>query len=141
MDMNYLQQYIVSKSSYLPSDKLLLLQRELEDLDEGALNALMMVELRQPLIALMLAIFFGEFGVDRFYIGNKELGFAKLIAFGISFVTLFILIGLLLFMGLYIWKFIDCFLIMKACKEANYQRLMAQIQQFRAFQYGNRTFK
>ncbi|HEM3702060.1 TPA: TM2 domain-containing protein [Streptococcus suis] len=139
--MNYLQQYIVSKSSYLPSDKLLLLQRELEDLDEGALNALMMVELRQPLIALMLAIFFGEFGVDRFYIGNKELGFAKLIAFGISFVTLFILIGLLLFMGLYIWKFIDCFLIMKACKEANYQRLMAQIQQFRAFQYGNRTFK
>ncbi|HFU4465317.1 TPA: TM2 domain-containing protein [Streptococcus suis] len=139
--MNYLQQYIVSKSSYLPSDKLLLLQRELEDLDEGALNALMMVELRQPLIALMLAIFFGEFGVDRFYIGNKELGFAKLIAFGISFVTLFILIGLLLFMGLYLWKFIDCFLIMKACKEANYQRLMAQIQQFRAFQYGNRTFK
>ncbi|HEL1619761.1 TPA: TM2 domain-containing protein [Streptococcus suis] len=139
--MNYLQQYIVSKSSYLPSDKLLLIQRELEDLDEGALNALMMVELRQPLIALMLAIFFGEFGVDRFYIGNKELGFAKLIAFGISFVTLFILIGLLLFMGLYLWKFIDCFLIMKACKEANYQRLMAQIQQFRAFQYGNRTFK
>ncbi|HFI0120150.1 TPA: TM2 domain-containing protein [Streptococcus suis] len=139
--MNYLQQYIVSKSSYLPSDKLLLLQRELEDLDEGALNALMMVELRQPLIALMLAIFFGEFGVDRFYIGNKELGFAKLIAFGISFVTLFILIGLLLFMGLYLWKFIDCFLIMKACKEANYQRLMAQIQQFRVFQYGNRTFK
>ncbi|HEL2475104.1 TPA: TM2 domain-containing protein [Streptococcus suis] len=139
--MNYLQQYIVSKSSYLPSDRLLLLQRELEDLDEGALNALMMVELRQPLIALMLAIFFGEFGVDRFYIGNKELGFAKLIAFGISFVTLFILIGLLLFMGLYLWKFIDCFLIMKACKEENYQRLMAQIQQFRAFQYGNRTFK
>lgn len=138
--MNYLQQYIVSKSSYLPSDKLLLLQRELEDLDEGALNALMMVELRQPVIALILAIFFGEFGVDRFYIGNKELGLAKLIAFGISFVTLFILIGLLLFMGLYLWKFIDCFLIMKACKEANYQRLMAQIQQFKAFQYGNRTF-
>lgn len=56
--MNDLQQYIFSKSSYLPSDKLLLLQQELEDLDEGALNALMMGEMRQPLVALILAIFF-----------------------------------------------------------------------------------
>ncbi|HFI0504270.1 TPA: NINE protein, partial [Streptococcus suis] len=83
---------------------------------------------------------FGEFGVDRFYIGDKRLGSVKLIIFGVAFITLFILVGILLFMGLYLWKFIDCFLIMKACKEANYQRLMAQIQQFKAFQYGNRTF-
>ena len=55
--MNDLQQYVFSKSSYLPSDKLLILQQELEDLDEGALNALMMVEMRQPLVTLILAIF------------------------------------------------------------------------------------
>ncbi|NQK67021.1 TM2 domain-containing protein [Streptococcus suis] len=138
--MNYLQNYILSKSSYLPSDKLFILQKELEDLDDGALNVLMMVEMRQPLVALILAIFFGEFGVDRFYVGNKELGFAKLIAFAVSFVTLFILIGFLLFLGLYLWKFIDCFLIMRACKEANFERLMLQIHQYKAFQYSNQTF-
>ena len=55
--MNDLQQYVFSKSSYLHSDKLLILQQELEDLDEGALNALMMVEMRQPLVTLILAIF------------------------------------------------------------------------------------
>ena len=55
--MNDLQQYVFSKSSYLPSDKLLILQQELEDLDEGALNALMMVEMLKPLVALILAIF------------------------------------------------------------------------------------
>ncbi|MCO0798332.1 TM2 domain-containing protein [Streptococcus suis] len=115
--MNYLQNYILSKSSYLPSDKLFILQKELEDLDNEALNVLMMVEMHQPLVALILAIFFGEFGVDRFYVGNKELGFAKLIAFAVSFVTLFILIGFLLFLGLYLWKFIDCFLIMRACTD------------------------
>ncbi|HFI0517983.1 TPA: TM2 domain-containing protein, partial [Streptococcus suis] len=122
------------------SDKLLILQQELEDLDEGALNALMMVEMRQPLVALILAIFFGEFGVDRFYAGNKELGFAKLIAFIISFVTLFILIGFLFFIGVYLWKFIDCFLVMRACKVANFERLMLQIHQYKAFQYNNKTF-
>ncbi|HFR3403288.1 TPA: TM2 domain-containing protein [Streptococcus suis] len=138
--MNYLQNYILSKSSYLPSDKLFILQKELEDLDDEALNVLMMVEMRQPLVALILAIFFGEFGVDRFYVGNKELGFAKLIAFAVSFVTLFILIGFLLFFGLYLWKFIDFFLIMRACKEANFERLMLQIHQYKAFQHSNQTF-
>lgn len=137
MNMNYLQSYVLSKSSYLPTDKLFLLQKELEELDDGALNALIMVELRQPLIALILAIFFGEFGVDRFYVGNKELGFAKLITFVVSLITLFILIGFFLFAGLYIWKFIDCFLIMRACKEANFERLMIQIHQYKAFQYSN----
>ena len=52
--MNDLQQYVFSKSRYLPSDKLLILQQELEGLDEGVLNALMMVEMRQPLVALIL---------------------------------------------------------------------------------------
>lgn len=136
--MNYLQHYIFSKKEYLPADKLVLLQREVEDLDEGALNALMMVELRQPFVALIFAIFFGEFGVDRFYIGNKELGFAKLITLGIGFITMFILVGFLILMGLYIWKFIDCFLVIGACKEANFQRLMEQIRQYKAFQQGAR---
>ena len=138
--MNDLQQYVFRKSSYLPSDKLLILQQELEDLDEGALNALMMVEMRQPLVALILAIFFGEFGVDRFYAGNKGLGFAKLITFIISFVTLFILIGFLFFIGVYLWKFIDCFFIMRACKQADFERLMLQIHQYKTFQYNNKTF-
>ncbi|MFX4093039.1 NINE protein, partial [Streptococcus suis] len=52
--------------------------------------------MRQPLVALIFAILFGEFGVDRFYVGNKELGFSNLISFAVSFVTLFILIGFLL---------------------------------------------
>ena len=109
-------------------------------MDEGALNALMMVEMRQPLVALILAIFFGEFGVDRFYVGNKGLGFVKLITFIIWFVTLFILIGFLFFIGVYLWKFIDYFFIIRACKQANFERLMLQIHQYKTFQYSNQTF-
>lgn len=132
--MNYPQTYVLNNSSSFPSEKLPLLQQELAGLDDSALNALMMVPLKNPLVALLLAIFFGELGVDRFYVGNKELGFLKLAAMGITFVLMFVLIGFLLLPLIYLWKLIGCFLIMKACKEANYQRLMKQIYEFKAFQ-------
>ena len=73
--MNDLQQYVFSKSSYLPSDKLLILQQELEDLDEGALNALMMVEMRQPLVALILAIFSVNLEWIGFMLEIRDWGF------------------------------------------------------------------
>ncbi|WP_236682934.1 TM2 domain-containing protein [Streptococcus sp. X13SY08] len=69
----------------------------------------------------------GEFGADRFYIGNKELGFGKLALFIVSFVTLFIIIGFILFPILFIWKIIDCILIMGACRQANFERLMLNL--------------
>ncbi|HHT7803542.1 TPA: TM2 domain-containing protein [Streptococcus suis] len=137
--MNYPQTYVLNNSSSFPSEKLPLLQQELAGLDDSALNALMMVPLKNPLVALLLAIFFGELGVDRFYVGNKELGFLKLAAMGITFVLMFVLIGFLLLPLIYLWKLIDCFLIMNACKEANYQRLMKQIYEFKAFQEGPHT--
>lgn len=73
--MNDLQQYVFSKSSYLPSDKLLILQQELEDLDEGALNALMMVEMRQPLVTLILAIFSVNLEWIGFMLEIRDWGF------------------------------------------------------------------
>ena len=73
--MNDLQQYVFSKSRYLPSDKLLILQQELEDLEEGALNALMMVEMRQPLVTLILAIFSVNLEWIGFMLEIRDWGF------------------------------------------------------------------
>lgn len=65
---------------------------------------------KNPVVALILSIFLGEFGVDRFYIGNIGLGIGKLITGG----------------GCGVWWFIDLFLIMGATRRANYNKL-AQI--------------
>lgn len=133
--MNYAQAFLMSNMNAFPAHQVPILQRELEQLDDQSATALMMTELKNPTVALVFAILLGELGVDRFYIGHKETGIAKLALFVVSFITLFILIGIFLLIGLYVWKLVDCFLIMGACRQANFERVMLQIQQMKAFQH------
>jgi TM2 domain-containing membrane protein YozV len=54
-------------------------------------------------VALVLSLFIGTLGVDRFYIGSIGLGILKLITFG----------------GFGIWALIDWFLIIGAARKKN----------------------
>ena len=63
------------------------------------------------LTALLLSIFLGGLGVDRFYMGYTGLGILKLITCG----------------GCGIWAIIDWFLIMGTTREKNYHRLLSVI--------------
>lgn len=58
---------------------------------------------KDPIIALILGLTFGVFGVDRFYIGDTGLGVGKLLTLG----------------GFFIWAFVDLFLIMNATRDKN----------------------
>ena len=58
---------------------------------------------KNPTTALILSLFLGTLGVDRFYIGDTGLGLAKLFTIG----------------GLWIWTIVDWFLIMKATRTRN----------------------
>lgn len=132
--MNYAQIFLMNNMNAFPPEQIPMIQRELEQLDEQLLNALLMTDIKNPTVALILSIFVGEFGVDRFYAGQKELGIAKLALTVISFVTLFILIGFFLLIGVYIWKIVDWFLIMGATRQSNFERLMFNLNQVKAFQ-------
>ena len=58
---------------------------------------------KNPTTALMLGLFLGLLGIDRFYIGHVGLGVGKLLTLG----------------GLWIWQIIDWFLIMGATRRSN----------------------
>lgn len=58
---------------------------------------------KNPTTALILSLFLGTLGVDRFYVGQVGLGFGKLLTLG----------------GLWVWAVVDWFLIMGAARRRN----------------------
>ncbi|MEY8612270.1 TM2 domain-containing protein [Parabacteroides segnis] len=86
----------------IPIHKLLNLPPEKETLLENT-------HFRSPGIILLLSIFLGVTGLDRFLIGNIGKGFGKLLTAG----------------GLGIWYIVDWFLITGATKRYNMNKLMA----------------
>lgn len=59
---------------------------------------------KDPTIVLLISIFLGQFGIDRFFVGDTMMGVLKLITCG----------------GCGIWTIIDWFLIMGVTKDKNY---------------------
>lgn len=66
-----------------------------------------LMQMKDPIISLILSIIVGSLGVDRFYVGDIGLGVIKLITCG----------------GFYIWWLIDMFLIMGKTRMKNYEQL------------------
>lgn len=68
-------------------------------------------EAKSPLLAYLLLIFVGAFGIHRFYLGRTGSGIAMLLLAIIGAFTLPIGIGLVLLAALGIWMLVDLFLI------------------------------
>lgn len=110
----------------IPSESVFGLQKQLEtqlkDADENALSQLSMIQLKDPIIGLVLGLFLGVFGADRFYKGDIGLGVAKLILtltiFGI------IISG--------IWAIVDLFLVWQGIKRDNFQKIMLNLSFIRS---------
>lgn len=92
----------------LPNNAVLILQEKLEKLPEEKLSTLQFIQLKDPIVGLILGVCFGIFGVDRFYKGDIGLGIVKL---------------LLCWATLGIWAAIDLFLVWKGIKQDNLTKI------------------
>lgn len=82
--------------------------KKLSPAEQSQLNSL---NIKDPVLALLLSFFFGTFAVDRFYLGNIFLGILKLITIG----------------GLGIWTITDWFIIMKSTRKQNLEKFSTLI--------------
>lgn len=100
-------------TSKLPDSAAMSLAPRVEKIPEEKTQNLTFVSLKDPVMGLILGIFFGCFGVDRFYKGDILLGILK-------FVLLFVLVGA-------IWALIDLYLVWVGIKKDNYKKIDEQL--------------
>lgn len=100
---------LMAYNKYLPEGGLFMLWSKIDSLSDSQISLLYAINFKDPTIALILSLFVGGLGVDRFYIGDTGLGVLKLITCG----------------GFGVWAIIDLFLIMNATKNKNFDKLLS----------------
>lgn len=99
--------WLSTNASKLPEAQLHILKDKLMAMSDADFERISYVSLTDPTLMLIISIFFGMLGVDRFALGDIGLGVGKLLTCG----------------GVYIWWIVDLFHIMDATKEKNMQKL------------------
>lgn len=110
MDAQKVDMFIMTNGKFFESHQIGALRDKLMTLDETKWPLLSTVQYKDPTTVLIVSILAGSLGIDRFMLGDTGIGIGKLITCG----------------GFGIWAIIDWFIIQKAAKEKNFQK----IQQF-----------
>ncbi len=108
MTQDRVDMYIMTNQKYLPAEKIVFLKEKLLQADESKFTLVSAVEFKDPTTMLLVSIFLGTLGVDRFMMGDTGMGILKLLTAGVC--------GIL--------TIIDWFSIQKKAKEINYNNLM-----------------
>ncbi|MEE1160623.1 MAG: TM2 domain-containing protein [Acutalibacteraceae bacterium] len=108
MDQNKVDMYIMTNQKYFPAEKIMYIKEKLTDMDESKLTMLQTIDLKDPTTILLVSIFLGGLGIDRFMLGDTGMGILKLLTGGVC--------GIL--------TIIDWFTVSNKTKELNFNKIM-----------------
>ncbi len=108
LDQQKIDMYIMTNQKYFPEEKIVYLKDKLRTMDEEKFSLVSTIEMKDPMTLLLVSIFLGALGVDRFMLGDIGMGILKLLTLGCC--------GIL--------TIIDWFTISKKTKEFNFNRIM-----------------
>lgn len=111
MEQNKLDMYIMTNQKYFPAEKIIYLKEKLKGMDESKFALLSATELKDPTTLLLISLFLGSLGIDRFMIGDTGIGILKLLTGGLC--------GIM--------TIVDWFSIQKKTKEVNFNKIMSLI--------------
>lgn len=99
--------FLMTNQKYLPPERIQFLRERMLMADESRFQMLSTVELKDPTTLLLISIFLGGLGIDRFMLGDTGMGVLKLLTGGCC--------GVL--------TIVDWFSIQKKTKEMNFNKL------------------
>lgn len=105
--------FLETNENFLPEEYIPELQERLSEIDAWQLEKLEHISFKSPTTMLIISIFLGLFGVDRFMMGDIVLGCLK-------FLLVSTRVG-------FIWWIIDIFLVKKKTRKSNYKKLLKNV--------------
>lgn len=111
MDTQKVDMFITANQKFFPAEKITLVREKLLAMPDEKYVMVSSVDYKDPTTLLIVSLFLGTLGVDRFMIGDVGLGVLKLLTGGCC--------GIL--------TIIDWFTIMNKTKEVNFTKLMALV--------------
>jgi TM2 domain-containing membrane protein YozV len=114
MEQQNVDLFIMRMNNKFPKDKIMLIKSQLEKLEESKFSLVQSLDYKDPQTALILSIFLGGLGVDRFMLGQIGAGIGKLLTLG----------------GFGIWTIVDWFTISSTTREVNFQKFVNAASQY-----------
>lgn len=111
VDASKVDMFLNVHKKELPEAQLPMIREKLLTLDADKFAAINMLQFKNPTTVLIVSIFLGLFGVDRFMIGDTGLGVAKLLTGG----------------GCGYWAIVDWFIIAGKTRQRNLKKLQAYL--------------
>ena len=108
MNEQKIDQFIATHGKYFPAEKIMSIRERLSGVDDSKANVLYSLDFKDTTTMLLISIFLGYLGVDRFMLGQVGLGILKLLTVG----------------GCGIWTIVDWCIITKETQKYNYDKLM-----------------
>ena len=111
VDRQKVDMFIMSNQKYFPADKIMFLREKMYAMEESKFFMVSGVELKDPTTLLLISLFLGAWGVDRFMLKDTGMGVLKLLTGGCC--------GIL--------TIVDWFGVQKKTKEMNFNNLMMML--------------
>jgi len=108
MDATRLDMFVMTNQKYLPAEKIVFIKEKMKNIDEERFALVSAVEFKDPTTILLVSLFLGGLGIDRFMLGETGIGILKLLTGGLC--------GIL--------TIVDWFSVQKKAKESNFNKLM-----------------
>ena len=75
--------YLTTNAKYFEPSAIPVIRQKLENASDDSMVALQATDLKDPTTMLLISIFLGSFGIDRFMLGDTGMGILKLLTAGL----------------------------------------------------------